>query len=136
MLDLSARSVEWGLDAEIVGFGPQAIPDNPFPRELIHELPIRFPEKYCYSSELTGWVRDNLQRFDGVILHGMWLYPNWAFAQACVKARIPPVCFPHGMLEPWALYGQGLLKAVKEDAVLEHPGANDLPASVRGILHD
>ncbi len=114
VLDLSARSVEWSLDAEIVGFGPQAIPDNPFPSELIHELPIRFPEKYCYSSELTRWVENNLNRFDGVILHGMWLYPNWAFAKACRNARIPYVCFPHGMLEPWALYGQGLFKAAKK----------------------
>ncbi len=53
-------------------------------------------------------------RFDGVILHGMWLYPNWAFFKACTKANIPFICFPHGMLEPWAIYRQGALKAAKK----------------------
>jgi glycosyltransferase involved in cell wall biosynthesis len=103
-----------GLESEIVGFGPVSIPDNPLPRERIHELSISCPRRYRYSRGFSGWLEDNLGRFDGVILHGMWLYPNWAAARACRRARVRYVCFPHGMLEPWALYGQGPVKAVKK----------------------
>ena len=114
VLDLSARSVPLGLESEIVGFGLVSIPDNPLPGERIHELPISFPRCYNYSRGFSGWLEENLGRFDGVILHGMWLYPNRAAARACRRARVPYVCFPHGMLEPWALYGQGPVKAVKK----------------------
>jgi glycosyltransferase involved in cell wall biosynthesis len=114
VLDLSARSAPLGPESEIVGFGRVAIPDNPFPCERIHELPLSFPRRYGYSRRLSRWLEENLGRFDGVILHGMWLYPNWAAARACRKAHVGYVCFPHGMLEPWALYGQGPVKAVKK----------------------
>lgn len=114
VLDLSARSIALDLDSEVLGFGRLSIPDNPFPREKIHGLPQSFPRSYTFSPALRKWIGQHLHRFDGVILHGMWLYPNWAFLQACRQARIPYVCFPHGMLEPWALYGQGLYKAVKK----------------------
>ncbi len=114
VLDLSARSFALDLDSEVLGFGRLSIPDNPFPRDKIHELPQSFPHSYSFSSGLRNWIGQHLARFDGVILHGMWLYPNWAFLKACSQARLPYVCFPHGMLEPWALYGQGLCKAVKK----------------------
>lgn len=114
VLDLSARSLPLNLDAEVLGFGPLSIPDNPFPLEKIHELPLGFPRMYSYAPGLREWADQNLNRFDGVILHGMWRYPNWALLKACERSRIPYVCFPHGMLEPWALYGQGPFKAVKK----------------------
>lgn len=114
VLDLSARSSTLDLDSEVLGFGPLAVPDNPFPRERIHDLPLGFPRSYSFSPGLESWIGRNLNRFDGVILHGMWLYPNWAFLKACRQARVPYVCFPHGMLEPWALYGQGFLKRAKK----------------------
>ena len=114
MLDLSARSLPLDLDSEVLGFGRLSIPDNPLPRAKIHELPLGFPRGYRFSPVLRKWIGQHLNGFDGVILHGMWLYPNWAFLKACRQACVPYVCFPHGMLEPWALYGQGLFKAVKK----------------------
>jgi glycosyltransferase involved in cell wall biosynthesis len=98
----------------MVGFGSLSIPDNPFPPNQIHALPINFPRRYNYCAGLREWTDGNLARFDGVILHGMWLYPNWALFKACKRANVPYACFPHGMLEPWALYGQGRFKAAKK----------------------
>jgi glycosyltransferase involved in cell wall biosynthesis len=116
VLDLSARSIELNLDSEVLGFGPLSIPDNPLPPERIHQLPLGFPRVYNFSPGLGKWIEQNLARFDGVILHGMWLYQNWTFLKACRQAGIPYVCFPHGMLEPWALYRQGFFKRVKKTA--------------------
>jgi glycosyltransferase involved in cell wall biosynthesis len=114
VLDLSARAAALGLESEILGFGEPRVPDNPFPPERIHSLPIEFPGRYCYSSRLHSWLKDNLGRFDGVVLHGMWLYPNWAVAQECWETGVQYACFPHGMLEPWAVYHQGFWKAAKK----------------------
>jgi len=44
----------------------------------------------------------------------MWLYPNFAVSDECVRARLPYACFPHGMLEPWAVYRQSRWKAAKK----------------------
>jgi glycosyltransferase involved in cell wall biosynthesis len=46
----------------------------------------------------------------------MWQYPNWAVSQECVRMGIPYACFPHGMLEPWSVFGQGWRKAIKKYA--------------------
>jgi glycosyltransferase involved in cell wall biosynthesis len=40
-----------------------------------------------YSTALNGWLRENCERFDGVMVHG--------------RRRKPYVIFPHGMLDPY-----------------------------------
>ena len=114
VLDLSARAEKHGLRSEVLGFGEQHVPDNPLGSECIHTLPITSPRSYCHAPRLRDWLRSNLKRFDGVVLHGMWLYPNFAVADECVHARLPYACFPHGMLEPWAVYRQSRWKAAKK----------------------
>jgi glycosyltransferase involved in cell wall biosynthesis len=116
VLDLSARTNPSDLESEILGVGDLNIPDNPCSPDQIHSLPLTGRGGYRYSSDLRPWLRGNLQRFEGVVIHGMWTYLNWAVASECNRARVPYVCFPHGMLEPWAVYGQGALKATKKIA--------------------
>lgn len=114
VLDLSARSLARGLDSHVLGFGQPDIADNPFPASRIHSLPLAPPRGYCYSPLLAQWLRLNLSRFDGVVIHGAWLYPGWITARLCHEMGVPYACFPHGMLEPWAVDGQGWLKAAKK----------------------
>lgn len=114
VLDLSARATKFGLESEILGFGELSVPDNPLDPNRIHSLPVSMLRRYCYSPGLRTWLRANLQRFSGVVLHGMWLYPNWAASSECRKLGIPYACFPHGMLEPWAVYRQSPWKAIKK----------------------
>lgn len=114
VLDLSAHSESARFHSEILGFGPLRVPDNPVHRELIHELPLSFPRSYCFSRELSQWLRNHLSRYDGVVLHAMWLYPNWVISRACRLQCKPYIHFPHGMLEPWPVFGQGSVKAIKK----------------------
>ncbi|MEQ1885596.1 MAG: glycosyltransferase [Bryobacteraceae bacterium] len=116
VLDLSSRAQQFGLESEVLGCGPVSMPDNPLGSELLHSVPLGSPASYCYSPQLRPWLRANLQRFDGVVIHGMWLYPGWATAMECATAGIPYACFPHGMLERWAVFGQGFWKAAKKTA--------------------
>jgi glycosyltransferase involved in cell wall biosynthesis len=55
---------------------------------------------YAYSRALMPWLRANRERFDGVVVHGMWQYCGVAVWRA-MGGRVPYVVFPHGMLDPY-----------------------------------
>lgn len=68
----------------------------------IHALG-RGRSSWSYHPALVPWLKENLPRFDAVILNGLWQYPGYALAK--LKAQhpdLPPYfVFPHGMLDPW-----------------------------------
>ena len=53
-----------------------------------------------YSPRLIPWLRHNLNRFDGVIVHGLWEFSGLAVLIA-VAGRKPFLVFTHGMLDPY-----------------------------------
>ena len=55
---------------------------------------------YFYSPRLDRWLRENRQRFDGVIVNGVWQYHGVA-ARKALAGRKPYVVFAHGMLDPY-----------------------------------
>ncbi len=55
---------------------------------------------YGYTPRLQQWLRENLSRFDGVVIHGLWLYHSYGTYRA-VYRRSPYAIFPHGMLDPY-----------------------------------
>jgi hypothetical protein len=55
---------------------------------------------YRYTPRLEEWLQQNLARFDGVVIHGLWQYHSYG-SYRMVRARIPYVVFPHGMLDPY-----------------------------------
>jgi glycosyltransferase involved in cell wall biosynthesis len=113
-IDLSSHSRCFGLESEIVGLGSLNVSDNDLSPANFHNLPLGFPSVYRYSRGLRPWLAKNLHRFNGVIMHGLWLYPSWAAYLACREAGVSYAYFPHGMLDPWAVEGQGLLKRLKK----------------------
>lgn len=57
--------------------------------------------KYGYNPLLVTWLRENLQRFDAVVLNGLWQFHGLALLLTIRKAGRPFFVFPHGMLDPW-----------------------------------
>ena len=55
---------------------------------------------YAYSSRLEPWLRANRDRFDGVIVDGVWQYHGVA-ARRVFAGRVPYAVFSHGMLDPY-----------------------------------
>jgi glycosyltransferase involved in cell wall biosynthesis len=55
---------------------------------------------YWYTPKLQPWLKQNLQRFDGVAIHGLWQHHSFGTYQV-VRGRTPYVVFPHGMLDPY-----------------------------------
>lgn len=57
--------------------------------------------KYRYSSRLVPWLRANRQRYDAVIVNGIWQYHAFAVWRALQGTDTPYLVYTHGMLDPW-----------------------------------
>ena len=55
---------------------------------------------YGYNRELYRWLVNNRDRFDGVVVNGLWQYCGLA-AWLALRGKIPYVVFTHGMLDPY-----------------------------------
>jgi glycosyltransferase involved in cell wall biosynthesis len=55
---------------------------------------------YWSTPRLQPWLRENLGRFDGVVIHGLWQWHSYG-SYCMVRGRVPYVVFPHGMLDPY-----------------------------------
>jgi glycosyltransferase involved in cell wall biosynthesis len=75
---------------------------------IIHALgPAKGP--WRYSPKLIPWLVENLDRFDAVIINGLWLYNSYAtwrvinnIKKKFPGAKIPRIfVMPHGMLDPY-----------------------------------
>src|SRR5690606_37221732 len=63
---------------------------------------------WSYGAQLIPWLRNNLQRFEIVIVHGLWLYHGYAASKSILRLKsentnATPKFFvmPHGMLDPY-----------------------------------
>lgn len=72
----------------------------------VHPLGARRPKRgwgshYGYAPDLIPWLRENLDRYDAVIVHGLWNYASFAASRVLPRANKPYFAFSHGMLDPW-----------------------------------
>ncbi len=70
--------------------------DIPFP---VHALGPQHTT-YGWNGKLYSWLRENRDRFDGVVVNGLWQYCGLA-AWLALRGRKPYVVFTHGMLDPY-----------------------------------
>lgn len=56
---------------------------------------------YRYNSRLKPWLQENAQKFDAVVLHGLWNYSSVGSWRALHKVSTPYFIFTHGMMDPW-----------------------------------
>lgn len=90
-----------GEHAEVVCLDPpdaSYLPDLPF---IVHALGPAHLGRFGLSARLGPWLRENLPRFDAIILDGIWTFPNIAVRTAARAARKPYAVFMHGGLDPW-----------------------------------
>jgi glycosyltransferase involved in cell wall biosynthesis len=88
-----------GYEAEIVCLDDPAagfLRDLPCP---VHALgaPV---SGLGYNAKLLPWLIANRERFDGVMVNGLWQFCGYASWRA-LRGRKPYVVFPHGMLDPY-----------------------------------
>ncbi|HXE08803.1 MAG TPA: glycosyltransferase [Acidobacteriaceae bacterium] len=79
--------------------GPESIPAFNFPAPIIALGPGR--GTYAYSRHAVLWLRDNISRFDLVLVNGVWNYNTLAAHRALAGTNIPWAIFTHGMMDPY-----------------------------------
>lgn len=104
MKQLYSQYTNLGVDAEVVC---NDSPDMPWHSgqglPKVYALgPAR--NAYGYNSRLLCWLRENLSRYDAVIVNGIWQYHSYAVRKALVDSHVPYFVFTHGMLDPWFKY--------------------------------
>jgi glycosyltransferase involved in cell wall biosynthesis len=56
---------------------------------------------YGYCPRLAPWLRENVSRYDAVVVNGIWQYHSLAVWRVMHNGDTPYVVFTHGMLDPW-----------------------------------
>ena len=87
-----------GYEAEVVTLDS---PDAPFLKDFpfaVHALGGK--KKSWYSPRLIPWLKANRDRFDGVLVHGLWEFTGPASLIA-FRGHKPYMVFTHGMLDPY-----------------------------------
>ena len=98
---LAKASLEVGAVMEVVCLDN---PGEPFLAGIpcpVHALGQPYLGEYGFSPRLWRWLRENLDRFDGIVMHGIWTFPGVALRLAARRARRPYGIFIHGALSPW-----------------------------------
>jgi glycosyltransferase involved in cell wall biosynthesis len=77
-------------------------PDAPYLQGLPYPVHALGPvgATFAYNPRLVPWLRENIHRFDGVIVNGLWQF-NGLAAMLAVRGRKPYMVFTHGMLDPY-----------------------------------
>jgi len=89
-----------GHNVEIASLDP---PDAPFLTQSplrVHPLGPNYLD-YGFSSRFIPWLRANANRYDAVIVNGIWQYHSFGTWRALHGSETPYVLFTHGMLDPW-----------------------------------
>jgi glycosyltransferase involved in cell wall biosynthesis len=77
-------------------------PESPYLQNVdfpVHALgPTR--TTYGFNRKLMTWLKANRDRFDGVVVNGLWQYCGYA-AWRTLAGNTPYVVFTHGMLDPY-----------------------------------
>lgn len=67
----------------------------------VHALGPTRMGSYRYAPRLVPWLRDSRQRYDAIIVNGLWQYHGLGAWRALAGTQTPYVVFTHGMLDPW-----------------------------------
>lgn len=84
--------------------------DRTYPDFPKHRVARSIPHRYNDSAELTPWLAKNLERFDVVGIHSVWIMTTVRAAWACQRAGKPYFMHAHGSLDPFDLRKHKLLK--------------------------
>ncbi len=57
--------------------------------------------KYGYAPQLAAWLNANAERFDAIVVNGVWQYHSFCVWRVLRRSRVPYYVFTHGMLDPW-----------------------------------
>ncbi len=91
----------------------------------VRYFPLAFPARLYRSPELLAWARREIERFDLVHLHSVFLWPTSAVARVALERNRPHLLSPRGMLSPPLIAGRGRLRKRLWIALVERKTLSD-----------
>jgi glycosyltransferase involved in cell wall biosynthesis len=109
-----------GVEAEIATTNANGGLNDPIPQTepaTVEGVPVYFferqyPWRYKFSWGLTKWLKTNVDNYDLLHLHAVFSYSTTVAAFYARKNSIPYIVLPHGMLAPWPVRQNWLLKKI------------------------
>ena len=92
-------------------------------------FPVVTPRSYTFSPSLVRWLWRNVERFDVVHVHSVYLFTTFAAARISAAKRVPYVWHPHGALTDHHRPRHRRRKAVYE-RLIEWPNARGAAGAV------
>jgi glycosyltransferase involved in cell wall biosynthesis len=131
-----------GVAVEIATTNTDEDSDFVIPKEgpaLIGDVPVYFFARrnrwrYKFSWGITTWLSQNVGKYDLLHIHAVFSYSTAVAARYARKYDVPYIMVPHGMLAPWPIrknrlikqvYLKGIEKKNMERAAAVHFGAED-----------
>lgn len=104
-----SRALALEQDREVVSFDrPEAdyLRDIPIRVHAVGRAPGRLTrwlprQLRGYSPTFRPWLNANLDRFDVVVVEGLWNHATHGASLALRRRQVPYFVFTHGMLDPW-----------------------------------
>jgi glycosyltransferase involved in cell wall biosynthesis len=114
-----------GIDAEIATTNADGEGNITIPGEapaIVDGVPVFYFERqygwrYKFSWDLTKWLKANVTTYDLLHLHAVFSYSTSAAAFYARKYAVPYILLPHGMLAPWPVRKNWLLKKIYLKAI-------------------
>ena len=81
-------------------------PASPFLEEYPFKVHAIGPSmgSYKFNWRLVDWLNENVDRYDAVIINGLWQYNGFGAWRVMRRKKTPYYVFCHGMLDPWFKY--------------------------------
>jgi glycosyltransferase involved in cell wall biosynthesis len=100
-----------GVDAEIATTDADGSRGSLTPsdvRPMFADVPVLLfhrdlGESLKYSHALSGWLAENVHRYDVVHIHSIFSHASVAASRSAVRARVPFIVRPLGHFDPWSL---------------------------------
>jgi glycosyltransferase involved in cell wall biosynthesis len=90
-----------GITVEVVCLDmPDAIYLRNFPC-TVHALGQTYLGRFAFSPRLWTWLRANANRYNGIVMNGIWTFPGLCLYWAARRTRQRYGIFTHGALDPW-----------------------------------
>jgi glycosyltransferase involved in cell wall biosynthesis len=67
----------------------------------VHALGQSYLGRYAFSLRLWRWLDENVNRFDGLVMNGIWSFPGLALSRIAQRHGRRYGIFVHGALDPW-----------------------------------
>ena len=100
---VGSKKIEQGHSVSVLTLDD---PASPFLEEYPFKVHAIGPSmgSYKFNWRLVDWLNENVDRYDAVIINGLWQYNGFGVWRVMRRKKTPYYVFCHGMLDPWFKY--------------------------------